>query len=159
MSKLWVLCKSATYLAYNCCVLLLLPCTSGGACGPYPECVQAFRSHLAVPNMVKYLTWAVTQAPRLTERVILYQPIERPNATRITLTSNAAVKEISNSDAFYSQFGNSFEAIKVKCQYLTVWANNCLLTLFIQTEDNAYCCQQCSVVATVPLHGPSMQLF
>ena len=143
MSTLWVLCKSATYLAYNCCVLLLLPCTSGGACGPYPERVQAFRSHLAVPsivNIVKYLTWAVTQAPRLTERVTLYQPIERPNATRITLTGNAAVKEISNSDAFYSQSGNSFEAIKVNFQQLPVWANNCLLTLFIQTEDNAYSC-------------------
>ena len=94
----------------------------------------------ALVNIVKYLTWAVTQAPRLTERVTLYQPIERPNATRITLTGNAAVKEISNSDAFYSQFGNSFEAIKVNFQHLPVWANNCLLTLFIQTEDNAYSC-------------------
>ncbi|KAA6419297.1 MAG: hypothetical protein FRX49_10696 [Trebouxia sp. A1-2] len=65
----------------------------------------------ALVNILKYLTWAVTQAPRLTERVELYQPIERPNATRITLNGNAAVKEISNSDAFYAQFGNSFEAI------------------------------------------------
>ena len=113
----------------------------------------------ALVNIVKYLTWAVTQAPNLTERLILYQPIERPNATRITLNGNAAVKEISNSDAFYSQFGNSFEAIKVNFQHCTVWANNCLLTLFIQTEDNAYFCQQCSVVATVTLHGPSMPLF
>lgn len=68
----------------------------------------------ALVNILKYLTWAVTQAPRLTERVVLYQPIDRPNATRITINGNAAVKEISNSDAFYAQFGNSFEAIKVK---------------------------------------------
>ncbi|DBA71819.1 TPA: hypothetical protein ACH3X2_010972 [Trebouxia sp. C0005] len=67
----------------------------------------------ALVNILKYLTWAVTQAPRLTERVELYQPIERPNATRITLNGNAAVKEISNSDAFYAQFGNSFEAIRL----------------------------------------------
>ncbi len=36
---------------YNYCLLLLLPCTAGGACGPYPECLQAFRSHLAVPSI------------------------------------------------------------------------------------------------------------
>ena len=94
----------------------------------------------ALVNIVKYLTWAVTQAPNLTERVILYQPNERPNATRITINGTAAVKEISNSDAFYSQFGNSFEAIKVNFQHCTVWANKCLLTLFIQNEDNAYFC-------------------
>ncbi|DBA82974.1 TPA: hypothetical protein ACH3X1_006751 [Trebouxia sp. C0004] len=66
----------------------------------------------ALVNTVKYLTLSVTRAPGLTERVTFYQPMERPHATRITLNGDAAVKEISNSDAFYSQFGNSFKAIK-----------------------------------------------
>ncbi|KAL3151311.1 hypothetical protein ABBQ38_013147 [Trebouxia sp. C0009 RCD-2024] len=38
--------------------------------------------------------------------------MERPHATRITLNSDAAFKEISNCDAFCSQFGYSFQAIK-----------------------------------------------
>ena len=39
---------------YNYCLLLLLPCTAGGACGPYPECLQAFRSYLAVPSFSEH---------------------------------------------------------------------------------------------------------
>jgi len=78
----------------------------------------------ALVNTVKYLTLSVTRAPGLTERVTFYQPMERPHATRITLNGDAAIKEISNSDAFYSQFGNSFKAIKVNCQ-----RSNCVLIL------------------------------
>ena len=77
----------------------------------------------ALVNIVKYLTLAVTRAPGSTQRVAFYQPIERSHATRITLNGNAAVKEISNSDAFYAQFGNSFKAIQVNSQQLTLWAN------------------------------------
>ena len=78
----------------------------------------------ALVNLMKYLTLSVTRAPGLSERVTFYQPMERPHATRITLNGNAAFKEISDSDAFYSQFGNSFEAIKVRCQH-----TNCVLEL------------------------------
>jgi len=111
----------------------------------------------ALVNIVKYLTLAVTRAPELTQRVKFYQPMERSHATRITLNGNAAVKEISNSDAFYAQFGNSFEAIKVKCQQLTLWANNWLLMLKTKPKIMHSCCQRCSAVATFPLHGPRTQ--
>ena len=125
MSRLWVLCKSATYLArittiayYRYC--LALQVERVGRILNVSKPSDRIWLCQALVNILKYLTWAVTQAPRLTERVVLYQPIERPNATRITLNGNAAVKEISNSDAFYAQFGDSLEAIKVKCQHLTV---------------------------------------
>ena len=67
----------------------------------------------ALVNVLKYLTLSVKHAPGLTERVPLYQPIQRPYGTRITLTGEAAFKDISNSGAFYLEFGNSFMAIKV----------------------------------------------
>ncbi len=93
---------------------------------------------MAVPSVgehSEYLTLAVTRAPGLTERVTCYQPMERPHATRITLSGDAAVKEISNSDAFYSQFGNSFKAIKVKCEHLTLWANVAQLAAYAFTQN------------------------
>jgi len=89
----------------------------------------------ALVNVVKYLTLAVTRAPGLTERVTFYQPMERPHATRITLNGDAAVKEISNSDAFYSQFGNSCKVIKVKCENLTLWANVAQLAAYAFTQN------------------------
>ena len=64
-------------------------------------------------NVVKYMTLSVKHAPALTERVPLYQPIQRLHGTRITLTGEAAFKDISNAGAFYLEFGNSFMAIKV----------------------------------------------
>ena len=120
MSSSWAICKSATDLARittiaYCCYCLVLQVERVGRILNVSRLSDRIWLCQALVNILKYLTWAVTKAPKLTVRVVFYQPIERPNATRITLNGNAAVKEISNSETFYSQFGNSSEAIEVKC--------------------------------------------
>ena len=52
-------------------------------------------------------------APEITDRVPFHKPMERPHGTRITLKGKSAVKEISDSQAFFAKFGHSFEAIQV----------------------------------------------
>lgn len=61
---------------------------------------------------MKYLILFVKRAPGLTERMPFYRPMKRLVGTKVTLNGDAAVKEISDSCAFYSEFGNSFEAIR-----------------------------------------------
>ena len=52
-------------------------------------------------------------APDITDRVPFHKPMERPHGTRITLKGTSAIKEISNSQSFFAEFGHSFEAIQV----------------------------------------------
>ena len=42
--------SDAVELLYNHWLLLPLACTAGGACRPYSERHQVFRSHMAVPS-------------------------------------------------------------------------------------------------------------
>lgn len=64
-------------------------------------------------NVVRLLLLWVKHAPEMIDRVPFYKPMERLHGTTITLTGASAVKEISNSQAFYADFGHSFEAIQV----------------------------------------------
>ena len=64
-------------------------------------------------NVVRLLLLWVKHAPEIIDRVPFHKPMERPHGTTITLTGASAVKEISNSQAFYADFGHSFEAIQV----------------------------------------------
>ncbi|KAL3140016.1 hypothetical protein ABBQ38_004299 [Trebouxia sp. C0009 RCD-2024] len=63
-------------------------------------------------NVVRLLLLWVKHAPEMIDRVPFYKPMERLHGTTITLTGASAVKEISNSQAFYADFGHSFEAIQ-----------------------------------------------
>lgn len=65
-------------------------------------------------NVVRLLVLWVKRAPEITDRVPFHKPMERPHGTRITLKGTSAVKEISNSQSFFAEFGHSFEAIQVK---------------------------------------------
>ncbi|KAL3158838.1 hypothetical protein ABBQ32_011563 [Trebouxia sp. C0010 RCD-2024] len=63
-------------------------------------------------NIVRLLVLWVKRAPEITDRVPFHKPMERPHGTRITLKGTSAVKEISNSQSFFAEFGHSFEAIQ-----------------------------------------------
>ncbi|KAL0020556.1 hypothetical protein WJX77_002344 [Trebouxia sp. C0004] len=63
-------------------------------------------------NIVRLLVLWVKHAPEITDRVPFHKPMERPHGTRIILKGTSAVKEISDSQAFYAEFGHSFEAIQ-----------------------------------------------
>ncbi|KAL3155434.1 hypothetical protein ABBQ38_010991 [Trebouxia sp. C0009 RCD-2024] len=63
-------------------------------------------------NVVPLLLLWVKHAPEITDRVPFHKPMERPHGTRITLKGTSAIKEISNSKAFFAEFGHSFEAIR-----------------------------------------------
>ena len=64
-------------------------------------------------NIVRLLVLWVKHAPEITDRVPFHKPMERPHGTRIILKGTSAVKEISDSQAFFAEFGHSFEAIHV----------------------------------------------
>ena len=64
-------------------------------------------------NVARLLPLWVKRAPDIPDRVPIYKPVQRPHGTIITLQGKLAVKEISNSEAFYAEFGHSFEAIQV----------------------------------------------
>lgn len=64
-------------------------------------------------NVMRLLVLWVKHAPEITDRVPFHKPMERLHGTRITLKGSSAVKEISNSEAFFAEFGNSFAAIQV----------------------------------------------
>ncbi|DBA84058.1 TPA: hypothetical protein ACH3X1_006539 [Trebouxia sp. C0004] len=63
-------------------------------------------------NIVRLLVLWVKHAPEITDCVPFHKPMERPHGTRITLKGTSAVKEISDSQAFFAEFGHSFEAIQ-----------------------------------------------
>ena len=80
--------------------------------------------HILVNIVRLFILW-VKHAPEITDRVPFPKPMERPHGTKITLKGTSAVKEISNSKAFFAEFGHSFEAIQVTLS--STWPKHFLL--------------------------------
>lgn len=105
--------------------MLNFDCVAGGMCRPCPNTTfYADRIVLCcvLVNVVRLqLVW-VKHFPEISDGVPCHKPLERPHGTTITLTGASAIKEISNSQAFYADFGHSFEAIQVVSAALCHWS-------------------------------------
>ena len=63
-------------------------------------------------NVARILVLWVKHAPEITDRVPFHKPMERPHGTRITLKGTTAIKEISNSKAFFAEFDTALKPFR-----------------------------------------------
>lgn len=73
----------------------------------------AVSAMLACINIYRLIPPLLSLAAPLENRVPLFQDIQRPHGTVITHTPKHVLKKIYDAESFFSEFGTSFEDVKV----------------------------------------------
>ena len=66
-----------------------------------------------VINVYRIIRGLLKLAPQQHERVPLIVPIVRPNGVTAVVSGQSAVKTVPNCDAFFQEYGTSYEEVQV----------------------------------------------